>query len=161
MVTTPFIHEHKFPLDVAFKRLEILISLVEKFIPKKTTVVWIPMSKTWKNKTHNEDMDPNTKSMLLNRRLFRLIKNKIINPASNWFGFYNLQSMTSSLKYMAENNVHFGEEYYKVMMGHLLQLLCPELRYCNTFSWSDMCTLPLLGRGQCVLQVTLSASAII
>lgn len=103
IVIPPFIHDRVYELPVAYKRIAVLVDLVQKYVPSHIRVIWLPQITTWKfsNQTFHS-MTADHKSLRLNQELFRLLKTKILNSYSNWYGFYDLKSVNEPLEMFAD-----------------------------------------------------------
>ena len=127
IIILPFIHELATKLSEALQKIKELSELVRKYIPLNVKVVWVPQTKIWAfSKPIYEGMGANTKAKKMNEALFNQIKPLIVDRASNWYGFYDLQSVACPLRFLSSDGLHMSPEYYKVLMGQLLQLMCGE-----------------------------------
>lgn len=125
IITLPFVHLRNQPLNLSYKLLNKFINLVNRYIPQRVKVVWVPMVTSWKFPDpiyHN--MTADEKSALLNRRLFALLKPKIETMHSNWYAFYDMQSVTCPLKFLTTDGVHYEPIYYEIIMKQIFHLLC-------------------------------------
>ena len=129
IIIPPFVHERAIQTVNAVASLNKLIDLVRKYIPRWVKVVWMPQTSEWKYNnsiSKKNRTSVHEKNCRLNEALFRLVKPSIVDPASNWYGFYDLQSVNCPLSFLTKDGLHMDQFYYVAIMKHLLFLMGTE-----------------------------------
>ena len=132
----PFNHEKKFDTSLVTTKLQKVLHIILQYKAPHTQVVWVPgtaefearrphRASVYINKTYN-GMLATDKIYTLNRKLFDILEQHLLNPESKMTGFFNMINMSMTRDKWSLDGVHFNAAWYTHIVQYVSSVLCAQ-----------------------------------
>ena len=109
------------PLDAIIRQLELLKTLVDKYVPSNTKVFFLTISDKFTS------IEMSEKLSRFNHALYELTERDMLRPGSNRYGFVDLLSLSEPRDDWVADGTKMAEVWYQTMMSMFWETYCNSL----------------------------------